>query len=131
MKKFEEYKRKFEEFSNINDLNIGVTSNKIIGEKHYWVCQLIETKINKDKLERDKKILVNKFAKDKVATGILSPDKMKITEDLVKDEDINRIIQEIKECEFLIEYLTHIVKFMTFISQDIKNIIEIKKLQET
>jgi hypothetical protein len=40
------------------------------------------------------------------------------------------LTQRIKDQEFVIEYLDLLVRQVTFIAQDIKNIVEIKRLQE-
>jgi hypothetical protein len=51
-------------------------------------------------------------------------------DDLDKSPSLETITQKIKEQEFLIEYLEKLVSNITFISQDIKNIIMLKQLQE-
>ena len=51
-------------------------------------------------------------------------------DDLDKTPSLENINQKIKEIEYMVEYLDRVVSLITFISQDIKNIIELKKLQE-
>jgi hypothetical protein len=52
-----------------------------------------------------------------------------VLDDLDKTPSLEAINQKIKEQEYLIEYLTKIVDIITYISQDIKNIILIKQLE--
>jgi hypothetical protein len=52
-------------------------------------------------------------------------------DDLDKTPSLENINQKIKEQEYLVEYLDRVVSLITFISQDIKNIISIKTLQES
>ena len=54
-----------------------------------------------------------------------------VLDDLDKTPSLENINQKIKEQEYLVEYLDRVVGLITFISQDIKNIIELRKLEET
>jgi hypothetical protein len=54
-----------------------------------------------------------------------------VMDDLDKTPSLENINQKIKEQEYLVEYLDRVVSLITFISQDIKNIISIKTLQES
>ena len=53
-----------------------------------------------------------------------------VLEDLDKTPSLENINQKIKEQEYLIEYLEKLVSQITFIGNDIKNILELRKLQE-
>lgn len=124
------YQTQFEEFVNITDFNLEEITKRVPAEKHFWVCRLIDAKIEKDKLYKlkasTKHILQKKLEEE-------APVKLnkQVLDDLDKTPSLENINQKIKEQEYLVEYLTKIVDLITYISQDIKNIIAIKTLQES
>ncbi len=123
------YQQQYEEFCKIDDFNLDAVAKRVPAEKHFWVCRLIDAKIEKDRLIR----LKNKKRED-VQQKLLQESPVKLNKqylDKIDESDaLVDLTQKIKDQEFVIEYLDLLVRQVTFIAQDIKNIVEIKKLQE-
>ena len=103
-------------------------TRRVPAEKHFWVCRLIDAKIEKDKLYRSKASTKHTLQKKIMEESPVALNKQ-VLDDLDKTPSLENINQKIKEQEYLIEYLTKIVDIITYISQDIKNIILIKQLE--
>lgn len=128
----EKYQREYETFvSDIDDINIEEKLKKVPVQKHYFVARLIDAKITKNNLEKKLSNLRKKEIGKIVNEG--SPANLNnktISSMADNSEDIIKVKDDIKELEFIIEYLELAVKQITFIGNDFKNIIEYKKLQE-
>ena len=110
-------------------MNLDQKTKRVPSEKHFWVDKLINAKRNKDVLLKQKKKL-----KDKVIKGIMdgSPvtlDK-KTLDNIDNTPELEDINDKLKDSEYLIEYLDHVVKIFSFLDNSIKNIIECEKLQQ-
>lgn len=128
MNLLETYKTHYQEFTQIDDFNLEEKTKKIPSEKQFWVARLIDSKIEKDKLISQKKKLKNSLIKKMMDNSPVNLDK-KTLDKLDNIPQIEEIDEKIKEYEYLIEYLELVVKNMSYIAQDIKNIISIKELE--
>lgn len=129
MELIKKYQAQYEEFCNISDFNLDERAKRVPAEKHFWVCRLIDAKIEKDRLYKLKASTKNTLQKKIMEESPVTLNKQ-ILDDIEKSTSLESINQKIKEQEFLVEYLTKIVDLITYISQDVKNIVEIRKLQE-
>lgn len=123
------YQQQYEEFCKIDDFTLEDRTKRVPAEKHFWVCRLIDAKIEKDKLYKSKASTKHTLQKKLMEESPVVLNKQ-VLDDLDKTPTLENINQKIKEQEYLIEYLTKIVDLITYISQDIKNILELKKLEE-
>jgi len=123
------YQQQYEEFTKIDDFNLEDVTRRVPAEKHFWVCRLIDAKIEKDKLYKQKAVTKHTLQKKLIGESPVALNKQ-VFDDLDKTPSLEAINQKIKEQEYLIEYLEKLVSQITFIGNDIKNIIEIKKIQE-
>lgn len=130
MEIIKKYQAQYEEFCKIDDFTLEDRARRVPAEKHFWVCRLIDAKIEKDKLYKLKASTKKALQKKIMEESPVSMNKQ-FLDDLDNTPSLENINQKIKEQEYLIEYLDRIVNLITFISQDIKNIISIKTLQET
>ena len=126
----EQYKEEINKDLLINDFNIKDVQLKLPSRKHFWVARLIDAKINLNKLVKRKKLL-----KETIVSRIISEAPVRITQQTAEisaesTEDIQSIVNSIKEHEFLIEYLEKVEKIMSGMGFDIKNIIEIQKMEQ-
>lgn len=129
MELIKKYQAQYEEFCRIDDFNLDERAKRVPAEKHFWVCRLIDAKIEKDRLYKLKASTKNTLQKKIMEESPVTLNKQ-ILDDIEKSTSLESINQKIKEQEFLVEYLTKIVDLITYISQDVKNIVEIRKLQE-
>lgn len=124
------YQSQFEEFVKIDDFSFESVTKRVPAEKHFWVCRLIDAKIEKDKLYKLKASTKHTLHKKLEEEAPVKLNKQ-VLDDLDKTPSLENINQKIKEQEYLVEYLDRVVGLITFISQDIKNILLLKQMQES
>lgn len=129
MELYKRYQEQYNEFVKIDAFNLDDRAKRVPAEKHFWVCRLMDAKLEKIRLfklkEKTKNQLVDKVVAD-------SPVKLnkQIMGELDKSPSLESLNEKIRENDFILEYLERIVNQITFIAQDIKNIIEIQKLEQ-
>lgn len=129
MNLIEQYRLEIEKDLIINDFNIKDVQLKLPSRKHYWAARLIDLKIKLNRLVKHKKSL-----KISIASRIITEAPVRITQqtaDLAAEttEEIQKIIVEITDCEFAIEYLEKVEKIMSSMGFDIANIIKIMAME--
>jgi len=129
MELIKRYQEQYNEFAKIDDFNLEERAKRVPAEKHFWVCRLIDAKIEKERLIKQKDTLRHQLMDKVVAESPVKLNKQ-ILGDMDKAPSLEVLNQKIREHEFLLEYLERLVNQITYIAQDIKNISEIKKLQE-
>lgn len=117
-----------EEINNdlvVNDFNIKEVQLRLPSRKHFWVSRLINAKIERDKLLKQKKV-----RKKELANRIISMSTVRLTtqtaeiaaENSAELEDINN---RIKELDYIVEYLEKVEKIFASMHWEIKNIIQL------
>ena len=114
----------------ITDFNIKEIQLKLPSRKHFWAARLIDAKIMLFSLHKKKKIL-----KKTLVTKIIAEAPVKLTQQTAEiaaesTADLTTITDSIREYEFVVEYLEKVEKIMSGMGYDIKNIIEIQKLEQ-
>ena len=130
MEMLERYISEIEEDLKIDQFNIKEASLKSPGRKHFWVSRLINHKRNLQSLE-NKKLDLKKQIMDQIHDQ--SPVKLSTyTVDKTSDESgmIREIQVKINEEKLIIEFLEKTEKIFSSLTYDIKNIIEIMKLEQ-
>ncbi len=114
----------------VNDFNIKETQLRLPARKHYWVARLIEAKSELQKLNDKEKKLQKKLAiKIKEEAPMHLTDKVIST--LIDEQDEMFNIKDNKrDLTNVIEYLEKVEKIMSSMGFDIKNIIELNKLEQ-
>lgn len=130
MKIIDQYKKEIEEELHVDEFNIKDVSMKTPGRKHFWVCKLIQHKRNLLNLKAErynlKKELVKLIQKEspvKVTTPVAE-------KTAYQHEKMVELQHRIDEQELIIEFLEKTEKTFTSLSFDIKNIIEIMKMEQ-
>ena len=114
----------------ITDFNIKDIQLKLPSRKHFWAARLIDAKITLQFLHKKKKNL-----KKTLVTKIIAEAPIKLTQQTAEiaaeaTDELTNITDSIKEYEFIVEYLEKVEKIMSGMGYDIKNIIEIQKLEQ-
>ncbi len=114
----------------ITDFNIKDIQLKLPSRKHFWAARLIDAKITLQSLHKKKKNL-----KKTIVTKIMAEAPVKLTQQTAEiaaesTDELTLIADSIKEYEFIVEYLEKVEKIMSGMGYDIKNIIEIQKLEQ-
>lgn len=114
----------------INEFNVKDIQLKLPARRHFWAARLIDAKVSLYNLNKKKKTL-----KKAIVKKIMAESPVKLTSQTAEiaaessDELIN-LTESIKEYEFIVEYLEKVEKIMMGMGYDIKNIIEIQKLEQ-
>jgi hypothetical protein len=124
----DELQERYKEFASINDMNMDSRLLRIPGEKHYWVACLIDAKNQKYKALKAKKKTKESLTKKMIEEGVVSLNKQTL-DSLENTESMEKLNDLIHNLDMRIEYLEHCVKNITFIGNDVKNILELRKLQ--
>jgi hypothetical protein len=124
------YKQEIEQDLIINDFNIKEVQLKLASRKHFWAARLIDEKIKLNSLLKRKKQL-----KKALTVKIINEAPVRLTQQTAEQaaentDEIISIADKIKESEFIIEYLEKVEKIMVNLHWDIKNIIDIQKMEQ-
>ncbi|MBR4891119.1 MAG: recombination mediator protein UvsY [Clostridia bacterium] len=125
--KFLKYKEAIEKDLKIDQFNIHNKVNDIPSLKHYWVAKLIESKIEVKQLEKKKKDLIKKVNESAEVGLKLSTASMNNV--IAKSPVIAEINEQIEELELIIEYLEKAEKIFNSTTYDLKNAIELMKME--
>ena len=113
----------------VDDFNIKDVQMRLPARKHFWVARLMDAKVERNKLFAKKKRLKKEMTKK-----IITESPVKITPAVAEQhaerhESVVEITQKVAEYDVIIEYLEKAVDIISRMSWDIKNIIEIQKLE--
>jgi hypothetical protein len=125
---YERLKQDTAEWCSINLMNIGDKTKQAIGRKQWIVARLFDTKRDLFKLQKEKKVLKQAVIDKLVVNSPVNLDKSTMTA-IDNSSELESINDQIKECEFLVEYLEASVRMYMYIAQDIKNLISAHQLQ--
>jgi len=128
MSLYDDYRKQYTQFTSINDMNLEERIMRVPAEKHFWVERLIEAKRLKFKLLKERKVQKDANIKKAIQEGVVNLTKQTLDK-LDNTEEIEIIDEKIQDNDLLVEYLEHVVKHITYIAQDIKNILTIKEMQ--
>lgn len=130
LEKLEKYQNEVKEDLKINEVTLSDKSFEIPQKKHYWATKFILETQQLNKLERDKKRLEKKVLE--ANSEELTPVKLSslgMKKVIANTTPIQEITQQIEDQKLLVEYLSKVEKIFSFITNDIKNIIEIRQLE--
>jgi hypothetical protein len=126
---FEEYKKLLETQTKLDDLSLKEQQLKLPGYKHYWAGRCIDHKRDLAKLKRQreqtKKDLIEKVSKE----SEVELSKMAIGNKVNQLASIQDLDKEIEEMEMLVLYCEKAEQIMKSFSFDIKNLIDLQKLE--
>ena len=114
----------------LDDFNIKEAQMRLPAKKHIWVARLMDAKIKRNNLIRDKKQL-----KKEVVKKVISDSPVKISQSAAESaaerhESISKLNVFITEQDNIIEYLEKVEKIMSQMHWEIKNIIDINKMEQ-
>lgn len=126
--KFERIVKDIEKDLKIDRMNMDEKSLQIPSIKHYWVAELYRSKIQIQALEKKKKDLFKAFAEsDRVMEIGLSKDAIQRQFNATtKVQEINENLEELK---IIVEYLEDAKYVLGRVTDDLKNRIELEKVE--
>jgi tRNA U34 5-carboxymethylaminomethyl modifying GTPase MnmE/TrmE len=125
--KLDHYSKEIAEDLKITEITLQDKSFDIPQRKHYWVAKLIIEKQELNRLKKEKKQIERSAMETQQAPVALSQNSMK---KLINNTAVMQDIQQqIEDQELLVEYLEKTEKIFSYITNDVKNIVEIIQLQ--
>lgn len=125
----EQYADEYREFVKFDSLNMEEKLFRIPEFKHLWVCRLIDSKRKRFAAIKNKKKIKDAFIKKMIEEkSVISLNKQTL-DDMEHTDEISAINDNIAELDTLIEFLELCVKNVSFIGNDMKNIIDLKRLE--
>ena len=114
----------------LDDFNIKESQMRLPARKHFWVARLIEAKIKRSTLYKEKKKL-----KKEVVKKVISDSPVRISQSAAESaaerhESIDTLNKGIAEQDAIIEYLEKVEKVLGNMHWEIKNIIDINKMEQ-
>jgi len=114
----------------LDDFNIKEAQMRLPARKHFWVARLMEAKIKRNSFFRNKKNL-----KKEVVKKVISDSPVRISQSAAESaaerhESISKLNESISEQDSIIEYLEKVEKIMGHMHWEIKNIIDINKMEQ-
>ena len=129
MELLQKYIKEIEHDLKIDKFNVKEVQMNAPGNKHFWISRLINHKVELNNLKTEKiltrKTLIDKISKNSPVT--LSFATLEKTVD--NTDEVQRLNFKIKENEILIEFLEKTEKVFSSLTFDIRNIVEIIKVE--
>jgi len=114
----------------LDDFNIKEAQMRLPAKKHFWVARLMESKIKRNSLIRDKKHLKKEIIKKVIADSPVKISQSAAESAAERHESIAKLNASITEQDTIIEYLEKVEKIMGQMHWEIKNIIDINKMEQ-
>jgi predicted phage-related endonuclease len=113
----------------LNDFNIKETQLKLPAKKHFWVARLIEAKRELQELsDKEKKITKILATKIKEQSPVTLSDKTVLN--LIEEQEEFAAIKEKKrDLTNVVEYLEKVEKIFGSMHWEVRNVIELQKLE--
>ena len=127
---FEEYENEITLDTRIDELNLLEKQLQLPSVKHKWVARLISHKRKLNNLNKKRKEIKESVLSklQDIPKGI---PKKALDSRIDSTEQILNIDEEIAETSIMIEYLEKVEQIFKTMSYDLKNIIDINKLETT
>ena len=129
---FEKIKHEINSVLVLDRINLLEKQLMLPAIKHKWVARLIDQKRLKSSLETKKKLLKADVLKTLQDSGIPSNlPKAALDRKIESSDSILKIDEQIKETEIIIEYLEKVENICRSLTYDIKNAVDLEKLETT
>ena len=114
----------------LDDFNIKEAQMRLPARKHFWVARLMEAKIKRNSLFRNKKQLRKEVVKKVISNSPVRISQSAAESAAARHESISKLNESISEQDSIIEYLEKVEKIMGHMHWEIKNIIDINKMEQ-
>ena len=129
MQMLEEYILEMEKDTEFDDFSIKDTQMKLPAIKHKWVGRLIRHKNDLNKARYERQDLVKSLAQKIIANSPYKITDIAAEKASYKHEEVQKLSEKIKEYELIIEFLEKTERVLSSMTYDIKNLVEIIKLE--
>jgi len=128
---FEKYEQEIKKYVTVDEFNMKQIQMDLPATRHYWVGRLMfhKQEINKlKKLRKQAQVKITDKMQEESPVGLSSKTVYAASDN---HPVIVKIDEQITENELLVEYLTKVEGNFRSLSYDLKNLIEIVKLETT
>ena len=125
----EKYISELGEDTKLDEFSTKERQLQLPGLKHKWVGRLMRHKMSFSKLEDELNSTIESFTDEAVAGAAFQVSRAKAKSAILNHSTIKGLKNKIKNEEIIIEFLEKVERVMTSMSFDIKNIVEIMKLE--
>lgn len=125
----ERYSNELKPEININKLDLDNHQSKLPSLKHKWAARYINHKRKLIKLKAQKRTLSNRLVSNYIENAPVKINVNIAEKSIQQDTSILEINSKIEQEELLLEYLEKIQNIVNNIQWDIKNLIELEKLE--
>jgi hypothetical protein len=132
MVNLEDFKIELQEDTRIDEINLSQKQLMLPAIKHKWVARLIEHKRRLNSLKRKKKTVraavIISLEREGLPPGL---PKSALDKKIDSSDAILKIDEEIEDTEIIVEYFEKVESIFRSMTYDIKNIIDINRLETT
>ena len=114
----------------VDDFNLKEVQMRLPARKHFWVARLMDAKVEKNKLIAKKKSLKKELTKKVIADSPVKITPAVAEQHAERHESVVNITNLLAEYSVIVEYLEKVEKVLSAMSFDLKNIVEINKLEQ-
>lgn len=126
---FVKYQEELKADVNVNELNMKDASLNVATVKHKWAGRLIRAKIDLSKMTRQRDEAVAMLVEQMQANPAVELSGPMMKRQAEKNDVIKELDNRIENTKLIIEYLEKIEKIVGSMTWDIKNIIELVKVE--
>lgn len=114
----------------IDDMNIVEKQKMLPSKKHYWATKLILHKKEQLELTRKRKEIIKELVEKIIKESKVSITKMTAEKAVLESKQIKEIDDRLEELTFIVELLEKTEQIFKTMSFDIKNIIDLNKMEQ-
>lgn len=130
MELYDKYRDEIGQDLVVDDFNIKEVQMRLPARKHYWAGKLIDAKIQHQRLIKQREKLKKTLLQNLIETSPMHISPQSAEKSINSSDAVTKINELIQEYAFIIEYLEKIEKIMGQMVWEIKNIIEINKMEQ-
>jgi hypothetical protein len=131
MEILEKYGQEIAEDTAVDEINVKDVAMRLPGIKHKWVARLINHKRQLNRLDKEKEAVIEATLKKIKEKGDIQLSKSAMTAKISTLESVKVLDEKIDEQKALVDYLEHVESIFRYMTNDIKNVIDIMKMELT
>tara|TARA_R110002012_G_scaffold97262_1_gene233810 strand:+ start:343 stop:717 length:375 start_codon:yes stop_codon:yes gene_type:complete len=114
----------------LNDLNLKQQQQRLPARKHFWVGRLVQAKIKRNNLIAEKSKLKKDLVKKVIEDSPVRINQTSAESAAERYESVVKLNTSIKEQDTIIEYLEKVEKILSNMHWEIKNVIDMNKMEQ-
>ena len=114
----------------LNDLNLKQQQQRLPARKHFWVGRLIDAKIKRNDLITEKRKLKKDLVKKVIEDSPVRINQTSAETAAERYESVVKLNKSIQEQDTIIEYLEKVEKILSNMHWEIKNVIDMNKMEQ-